>query len=101
MSTGFYNTYNIVFLFVVFTGTNDVLILFVLRHPLCFSPAMIGYFLAVSLIVKGVGVLIGMPVMTHILKLSDTTIVCAGIITNITSTVFMAFTTKTWQAFLG
>jgi predicted MFS family arabinose efflux permease len=62
---------------------------------------MIGYFLAVSLVVKGVGVLIGMPVMTRILKLSDTTIVCAGIITNIASTVFMAFTTNTWQAFLG
>jgi predicted MFS family arabinose efflux permease len=62
---------------------------------------MIGYFLAVSLVVKGVGVLIGMPVMTRILKLSDTTIVCAGIITNIASTVFMAFTANTWQAFLG
>ncbi len=62
---------------------------------------MIGYFLAVSLVVKGVGVLLGMPIMTRVFKLSDTTIVCAGIITNITSTVFMAFTTNAWQAFLG
>ncbi|CAB3983511.1 solute carrier family 46 member 3-like [Paramuricea clavata] len=85
----------------IFTGTDDVLILFVLHRPFCFSSSMIGYFLAVFLVVKGVGVLIGMPVMTRILKLSDTTIVCAGIITNIASTVFMAFTTNTWQAFLA
>ena len=62
---------------------------------------MIGYFLAVSLGVKSIGVLIGMPILIRIFKLSDTTVVCAGIITNITSTVFLAFTTKTWEAFLG
>jgi PCFT/HCP family folate transporter-like MFS transporter 1/3 len=91
--------YNVSFL--VFSGTNDVLILFVLGRPFCFSSAMIGYLLAVSLVVKGVGVLVGMPIMTRIFKLSDTTIACAGIITNIASTIFMAFTTKTWQPFLG
>ena len=78
-----------------------MLILFVLHPPFCFTSAMIGYFLAVSLVVKGLGVLVGMPVMTRIFKLSDTTIACAGIMTNIASTIFMAFTTNTWQAFLG
>ena len=62
---------------------------------------MIGYFLAVSLVVKGVGTILGMPVMTRVFAFSDTTIACAGILTNIASTVFMAFTKNRWQAFLG
>ncbi|XP_028409598.1 proton-coupled folate transporter-like [Dendronephthya gigantea] len=87
--------------FIVLTGTNDVIILFLLRRPFCFSSPMIGYFLAVSLGVRCFGVLFGMPILIRMFKLSDTTIVCAGIITNIASTVFIAFTTKTWQAFLA
>ena len=62
---------------------------------------MIGYFLAVSLVVKGVGTMLGMPFMTRVLAFTDTTIACAGILTNIASTVFMAFTKNQWQAFLG
>lgn len=77
------------------------MILFVLHRPLCFSSKLIGYFLAVSLVVKGTGVLVGIPIMTRLLKLSDATIVCAGIVTNILSTVFMAFSVRPWQAFLG
>ena len=85
----------------VFTGTNDVIVLFVLHHPFCFTSSMIGYLLAVSFITKSVGVFIGLPIMSNILNLSDSVITSSGILTNIASTVFLAFTRNKWQTFVG
>ena len=89
------------FFFSVFLGSNTVKVLFVLHHPLAFSSSMIGYFLATSLIYRGIGVVGGMPVFIHVMKLKDYTMIILSCVTTLVMFVALAFATKTWMVFVG
>ena len=89
------------YVFLVFSGTVGVTVLFMLNHPFCFTSTMIGYFLAVNFAIRALGVLVGLPTMNHILKLSDPMIFVVGILSTAASKVLLAFAKTGWQAFLG
>ena len=76
-------------------------ILFVLHPPLSFSSSMIGYYLAVSLLYRGIGVVGGMPILIHKMKLKDYTMTIIGCVTTLVMFSFLAFATKTWMMFVG
>ena len=62
---------------------------------------MIGYNLAVSLLYRGIGVVVGMPVFIRYLKLSDYTMAIFGCVTTIIMFIGLAFATKLWMVFVG
>lgn len=62
---------------------------------------MIGYNLAVSLLYRGIGVIVGMPIFIRYMKLSDYTMAIFGCVTTIIMFILLAFATKLWMVFAG
>lgn len=87
--------------FLDFGGFNDISLLYVMKEPLHFSSSNIGYFLAEVYFMRGFGVVLGMPIMTKILKLSDPVIVVFGMTLSCIMFVFYGFSTHKWMMFAG
>lgn len=83
-----------------FLGITDVVILYALGQPLCWSPDLIGYFLSLKVFLNGVASLIILPVLL-LCGLSDTLVVLIGLVAGAASLVMMGLATKTWIMFLG
>ena len=83
-----------------FMGILDVVILFALRHPLCWSMNIIGYFLALKVFLNGLASLFILPILSALL-VSDAVIIMVGLVCGALSLVLMGFATKTWIMFLG
>lgn len=84
----------------VFVGFGDVAILYSMEKPRSFSPSMIGYFLAIRDLIKGIGVIVGMPILTKIFNLSDPVIGIIGIVSNMAASVYLGFATNRAMVFL-
>ena len=87
--------------FLVFVGSITVKILFILHPPLSFSSSMIGYYLSISMLYKGIGVVGGMPIFIRKMKLNDYTMVIIGCFSTLAMFVSLAFATKVWIVFAG
>ena len=80
-------------------GLGGVTALFVMRSPLCFSPKLVGYFLAYRMFISGVGGAIGVKLLRKCFNemvTSGISIVC-----QIAEMVLLAFATRTWLIFVG
>ena len=83
-----------------FLGITDTVILFALGEPLCWGPALIGYFLASKVLLNGVATLFVLPALTcaHV---KDTTVIVIGLVSGVGSLILMGFAAQTWFMFLG
>ena len=62
---------------------------------------MVGYFLAAVMFYSAVGVIGGMPLFIHKLKLHDLTMVIIGCASTLVASVLLAFANKPWMVFAG
>ena len=83
-----------------FMGITDVVFLFALRAPLCWSMDIIGYFLAFKVFMNGLASLLVVPFLVAF-AVSDATIIQVGLLSGAASLVMMGLATKTWVMFLG
>jgi len=85
----------------VFGGFNDITAIYSKHSPRNFSPSQIGYFFAEVLFLKGIGVVLGIPLMNKILNWSDLTIVITGAFTSICLYIFLGLASNKWMMFVG
>ena len=85
----------------VFGGFNDITVIYSKHSPRNFSPSLIGYLFAEVLFLKGVGVVLGIPLMIKILHWSDLTIAITGAFTSILLYIFLGLATNKWMMFVG
>jgi MFS family permease len=83
-----------------FLGIIDVVILYSLGEPLCWSPDFIGYFLALKVFLSGLGSLLLLPLLSAI-GLPDTIIIMFGLASGSAALVIMGLATHTWMMFIG
>lgn len=69
--------------------------------PRNFTPELVGYFFAEVLFIKGIGVILGIPLMSKILKWSDLTIAIVGSVISIGQYIFLGFASNKWMMFVG
>ena len=69
--------------------------------PISFSPEMIGYYLAAGMAIRGVGVVVGIPIMTRVFHLTDYTIAIIGMMFWLVMFVFTGFASSLWMMFVG
>ena len=85
----------------VFGGFNDITAIYSKHSPRNFTPSQIGYFFAEVLFLKGVGVVLGIPLMNKVLNWSDLTIAITGAFTSIGLYIFLGLASKKWMMFVG
>ena len=88
-------------LFSVFGGFNDITALYCKRSPRNFSPALIGYFFAEVSFMKGIGVVLVIPLLNKIPEWTDLTIAITGAVVSIGFYIFLAFASNKWMMFVG
>ena len=62
---------------------------------------MIGYYLAVGYGIRGIGVVIGIPLMSKVLKWSDYTIAIVGMLFWVVMFAFTGFASSLWMMFVS
>jgi PCFT/HCP family folate transporter-like MFS transporter 1/3 len=80
-------------------GLSGVILLFVLRTPLCWSPNVLGAFMAFRFLTQGLGGVIGIGILKRCC--SDANIARIGLTSLIASLIVFAFANKTPMVFLG
>ena len=83
-----------------FIGITDVVIFYSLGEPLCWSPDLIGYFLALKVFLSGLGSLLLLPLFSAI-GLPDTFIIIFGLASGSAALIIMGLATHTWMMFIG
>ncbi|XP_020614310.1 proton-coupled folate transporter-like [Orbicella faveolata] len=80
-------------------GLGGVTALFVMRSPLCFSPKLVGYFLAYRMFIAGLGGAIGVKLLRKFFS----EMVTSGIsmVCQMGEMVLLAFATLSWLVFLA
>ena len=80
-------------------GLGGVTALFVMRSPLCFSPKLVGYFMAYRMFVSGLGGAVGVKLLRRFFSEMVTSGI--AIVCQMGEMVLLAFATRTWLVFLG
>ncbi|XP_078357701.1 proton-coupled folate transporter-like [Oculina patagonica] len=78
-------------------GLGGVTALFVMRSPLCFSPKLLGYFLAYRMFISGVGGPIGVKLLRKCF--SEMVTGAISIVSQVGEMVLLAFATSNWLVF--
>ena len=103
-----YNEHSIIlllllFIFLVveinFIGLSDVIVLYSLGKPLCWSSDLIGYFLSVKVALNGLAALFVLPLLSR--KLADTIIIIIGLFSGGAALIIMGCSYHTWIMFTG
>ncbi|XP_065883479.1 proton-coupled folate transporter-like isoform X2 [Dysidea avara] len=86
----------LIFLFVEinFLGLSDVVVLFSLGKPLCWSPENIGYFLSLKVAFNGFASLFLLPLLSK--KLKDTIIIIIGLLSGAVALVALGLSYYSW-----
>ena len=82
------------------TGFTAVIVLFLLHHPLVWTPTLIGIYLAASEFIHGVVLVIVLPLLLTA-RIHDEVIVSVSIFMTICMNIALAFVGQTWQVFIG
>ncbi len=75
--------------------------LFLVRYPLNWSQSLFGYYAAFLLAIRGVNLLIVVPLLRERFRTKDTTLFFLGILSFAVSEFLFAFVSTTWQVFTG
>ena len=93
----------LLFIFLVveinFIGLSDVIVLYSLGRPLCWSSDLIGYFLSVKVASNGLAALFVLPVLSRML--TDSIIIVIGLFSGGAALIIMGFSHHTWIMFTG
>lgn len=93
----------LLFIFLVveinFIGLSDVIVLYSLGKPLCWSSDLIGYFLSAKVALNGIAALFLLPILSK--KLTDSVIVMIGLLSGAIALIIMGFAYHTWIMFTG
>ena len=82
-----------------FIGLSDVIVLFSLGRPLCWSSDLIGYFLSIKVAFNGLAALFILPLLSK--KLTDPVIIIIGLFSGAAALIIMGFSYHTWIMFAG
>lgn len=82
-----------------FIGLSDVIVLFSLGRPLCWSSDLIGYFLALKVALNGLAALFVLPFLSK--KITDPVIVIVGLVSGAAALIIMGFAYHIWIMFAG
>lgn len=80
-------------------GVAGVKTLFIIKSPLCFSPTLVGYFLAYTLLIPGLGATVGVKLFRTFFSEKITGGI--GVVSQIIGMASLAFSNRTWLVFLG
>lgn len=80
-------------------GLTGVKTLFIIKSPLCFSPSLVGYFLAYTMLIFGLGAAVGVKLFRTFFSEKITGGI--GVVSQMIGIAFFAFSNRTWLAFLG
>ena len=87
------------FMMVSSIGFGSVIVLYTLDIPFCFSPILIGYFLADCMFMQAIGAIFALLILQKIL--SEILLIQLGISSIVSSLIMIAFIQKKWQMFIG
>lgn len=79
----------------------DILLLYLRRDPLGWSQSLFGYFKGMENLLRGLMLLLVLPLFKKKLHVRDTTVVIGGILSKVVGLVLMGLATQTWLVFLG
>lgn len=80
-------------------GVTGIKTLYVIKSPLCFSPSLVGYFLAYTLLTPGLGAAVGVKLFRTFF--SEKIIGGIGVVSQMIGLASLAFSNRTWLVFLG
>lgn len=80
-------------------GLTGVKTLFIIKSPLCFSPSLVGYFLAYTMLIFGLGGAVGVKLFRTFFSEKITGGI--GVVSQMIGMANFAFSNRTWLAFLG
>ncbi|XP_068743475.1 proton-coupled folate transporter-like [Montipora capricornis] len=80
-------------------GMGGVVILYIIKTPLCFSPSLVGYFLAYALLTPGIGGAVGVKLFGTFFSEKITGGI--GLVSQIIEMTLLSFATRTWLVFLA
>ena len=83
------------------SGEFAITVLFLLHKPLQWNRALIGIYAIVRSFSHALALFLLLPLLSRILKLSETFIVLIGIIFTVGSNVWLGFVKSTWEMFVG
>ena len=82
-----------------FIGLSDVIVLFSLGKPLCWSSDLIGYFLSLKVALNGLAALFVLPFLSK--KVTDPVIIIVGLFSGAAALIIMGFAYHIWIMFAG
>ncbi|XP_074614367.1 proton-coupled folate transporter-like [Acropora palmata] len=80
-------------------GVTGVKTLFIIKSPLCFSPSLVGYFLAYTMLTFGLGAAVGVKLFRTFFSEKITGGI--GVVSQMIGMASFAFSNRTWLVFLG
>lgn len=83
------------------TGEMDTTVLFVQHRPLSWSKSGYGFLLSIDYAVMGVCLFFILPLLSNVLKISDTTIIIMAIFCKVARLLWAAFLNKTWMVYVS
>ncbi|XP_052769458.1 proton-coupled folate transporter-like [Mya arenaria] len=91
----------IFFLMLVNVGENDIILIFTRHRPFKWSQTTFGLFKGTESLLRGLGMLILMPICKKIFAARDTVVMLAGLISKMISMIFYGLSQNTGVMFIG
>ncbi|KAK7471504.1 hypothetical protein BaRGS_00035843 [Batillaria attramentaria] len=82
-------------------GELDILLLFLRREPLGWSQSLYGYFKGVENLLRGLVLILALPLLKRKAHVRDTSLAMAGMVSKIVGLVLLSLATQTWIVFVS
>uniref|UniRef100_A0A0L8GN57 Major facilitator superfamily (MFS) profile domain-containing protein n=1 Tax=Octopus bimaculoides TaxID=37653 RepID=A0A0L8GN57_OCTBM len=83
------------------TGEMDTTVLFVQHRPLSWTKSGYGFLLSIDYAVMGICLLFILPLLSNVIKISDTTIIMVAIFCKVVRLIWAAFLNKSWMMYVS
>ncbi|XP_076464411.1 proton-coupled folate transporter-like [Babylonia areolata] len=80
-------------------GELDILLLFLRREPLAWSQTLFGYFKGLENLLRGLVLMVALPLLKRKLRVRDTSLVLGGLVSKVAGLVLLGLATHTWMVF--
>jgi len=84
-----------------FSGENDILLIYTRHRPFSWSQTTLGLFKGTETLLRGLGMLILMPICKRLLQARDTVLMLAGLTSKMIAVLFIALSPNTTVMFIG
>ncbi|KAL8619698.1 hypothetical protein ACOMHN_025784 [Nucella lapillus] len=82
-------------------GEIDILLLFLRREPLAWSQTLFGYFKGLDNLLRGLVLLIALPLLKKKLRVRDTSLALGGVMSKVVGLVLLGLSTQSWMVFFS